>query len=134
VRSGCHPHTHSASKQSWRSVAANIATVIGARTPAGSAPRMLVIQGPTRLHRSSRSVEIIPCCRLAAHLRGRRPMSPLWPLPGRRTGGGFRHFAVAGAPLTATHALFGPMQPLFERAGSENLHTKDKWSFCLNPA
>ena len=59
VRSGCQPHTHSASKRSWRSVAAKIATVIGDRTPvrswglAGSSCRR-----STNLHRSSRSVSV----------------------------------------------------------------------------
>jgi hypothetical protein len=44
VRSGGQSQTLSESKRSWRAVAANIATVIGARTPAGSAPRILVME------------------------------------------------------------------------------------------
>jgi hypothetical protein len=93
VRSGCQPHTHSASERSWRSVAANIATVIGARTPvrswglAGSSCRR-----STNLHRSSRSVSVESSS--LPPLGGTAPrataMSHSGALPARRIGGGFR--------------------------------------------
>ena len=137
VRSGCQPHTHRASKWSWRSVAANIATVIGARTPARSAPRMFVMQAsdkPSPKPPLGQRREFIPCRRLAAHLRGRRhePVSTA----AARSVSEWRISPLWGPWCSSDRnaCIVRPDAPLFERAGSGNLYTKDKWSFCLNPA
>ena len=75
-----------------------------------------------------------------AFIRARRPVSPIWSMSGLD---GYLTALIIGPrfidprqwipELTGPDALNLPMETT-ERAGSGNLHSGDKWSFCLTSA